>query len=645
MAEIWEAEMKARHLRLQLVAQGGQPMLAPPKQMPSPADYASIHVDGCDTVPRLFWSKVQQRDTAVAMREKEFGIWTPITWKQYGQRSKLAGLGLKSLGLSRGDVVSIISENLPEWLYTDMGTLGVGGITNGIYTTDSSKQVEYIVNDSRTRFFFAENEEQLDKILVARANCPSLVKIIVYDMEGLRRFSDDQVISFDRLLQVGAEYERSNPEVWERGIELAKPEDIAVLIYTSGTTGPPKGAMICHRNIMFHIASADVFCESVPGDELLSFLPLCHIAERKFSVFYPLRTGAVVNFIESLDAVPENAREVSPTWFFAVPRIWEKFYSDVTIRMSDATIIGKAAYDAAIAVGRARARRSLAGKAIPWHLNVAFWVANKLVLHNIKVYLGLRRTRILGTGAAPISPDLISWYLALGLEMREIYGQTENTGISTVMPKRKKLGTVGTALPGTQIKLSPQNEILVRGPHVFLGYLNNNAKTAETVMDGWLHTGDVGEIDDDGYVKITDRMKDIIVTAGGKNITPSEIENQLKFSPFIADAVVIGDKRKYLSCLIMIDHDNVVKYAQDHAVPFTNYASMCAAKEVQGLIQSEIDKVNKNFARVETIKRFALIDQLLTAEDDELTPTMKLKRKFVNEKYRTLIDAMYEVNH
>jgi long-chain acyl-CoA synthetase len=523
-----------------------------------------------------------------------------------------------------------------------MGTLGVGGVTNGIYTTDSAKQVEYIVNDSRTRFFFAENEEQLDKILVARQNCPSLVKIIVYDMEGLLRFSDDQVISFDQLLQRGVEYERSNPEVWERELRLAKPEDLAVLIYTSGTTGPPKGAMICHRNVMFHIASADVFCESAPGDELLSFLPLCHIAERKFSVFYPLSTGAVVNFIESLDAVPENAREVSPTWFFAVPRIWEKFYSDVTIKMSDATIIGKAAYDAAIAVGRARARRTLAGEAPPWHLNAAFWIADKLVLHNIKVYLGLRRTRILGTGAAPISPDLISWYLALGLEMREIYGQTENTGISTVMPKRKKLGTVGTALPGTQIKLSPQNEILVRGPHVFLGYLNNDAKTTETVVDGWLHTGDVGEIDDDGYVRITDRMKDIIVTAGGKNITPSEIENQLKFSPFIADAVVIGDKRKYLSCLVMIDHDNVVKYAQDHAVPFTNYASLCAAKEVQGLIQGEIDKVNKNFARVETIKRFALIDQLLTAEDDELTPTMKLKRKFVNEKYRALIDGMYE---
>ncbi|OKO83099.1 AMP-binding protein [Bradyrhizobium sp. AS23.2] len=608
-------------------------------------DDAPYEVDGCNTVPRLFWSRVQQRGDGVAMREKEFGIWNPITWREYGERSKLAGLGLKSLGLSRGDVVSIISENLPEWLYTDMGTLGVGGITNGIYTTDSTKQVQYIVNDSRTKFFFAEDEEQLDKILSSRDNCPSLIKIIVYDMEGLQRFRDDQVISFDELLRLGAEYDRSHPGVWERELELANPDDLAVLIYTSGTTGPAKGAMIAHRNIIFHIANADVFCESQPGDELLSFLPLCHIAERKFSVFYPLKTGAVINFIESLDAVPENAREVSPTWFFAVPRIWEKFYSDVTIKMSDATFVGKAAYGAAIAIGKARARRSLAGENIPWHLTAAFWIADKLILHNIKVYLGLRRTRILGTGAAPISPDLIGWYFALGLEMREIYGQTENTGISTVMPRRKKLGTVGTAIPGTQVKLSSQNEILVRGPHVFLGYLNNEAKTAETVVDGWLHTGDVGEIDGDGYVRITDRMKDIIVTAGGKNITPSEIENHLKFSPFISDAVVIGDRRKYLSCLVMIDHDNVVKYAQDRAVPFTNYASLCAAKEVRDLIDGEIAKVNKNFARVETIKRFALIDQLLTAEDDELTPTMKLKRKFVNEKYKSLIDAMYEEKH
>jgi long-chain acyl-CoA synthetase len=608
-----------------------------PETVPAP-----LLIDASDTVSKLFWAKVQERGDAVAMREKDFGIWNPIAWKEYGERSKLAGLGLKKLGLERGDVVSIISENIPEWLYTDMGTLGVGGVSNGVYTTDSAKQVEYIINDSRSRFVFVENEEQLDKILLTRQNSPTLLKIIVYDMEGLLRFQDPQVMSFDELLQLGAEYELSHPKAWEHEISLSKPNDLAVLIYTSGTTGPPKGAMISHRNIMFHISNADVFCESQPGDELLSFLPLCHIAERKFSVFYPLKTGAVINFIESLDTVPENAREVAPTWFFAVPRIWEKFYSDITIKMSDATRVGKFAYNTAIAIGKNRAQRSLNGEKIPPHLNAAFWLADKLILNNIKVYLGLGRTRILGTGAAPISPDLIVWYLALGLQMREIYGQTENTGISTVMPKRMKLGTVGAALPGTEVALSPQSEIIVRGPHVFLGYLNNQAKTDETVIDGWLHTGDVGAIDEDGYVKITDRMKDIIVTAGGKNITPSEIENQLKFSPFISDAVVIGDKRKYLSCLIMIDHDNVVKYAQDRAVPFTNYASLCAAKEVRDLIDGEIAKVNKNFARVETIKRFALIDQLLSAEDDELTPTMKLKRKFVNEKYKTLIDGMYQ---
>ncbi|WP_420408091.1 AMP-dependent synthetase/ligase [Hoeflea sp.] len=608
-----------------------------PESVPAP-----LLIDASDTVSKLFWAKVQERGDAVAMREKDFGIWNPITWKDYGERSKLAGLGLKKLGLERGDVVSIISENIPEWLYTDMGTLGVGGVSNGVYTTDSAKQVEYIINDSCSRFVFVENEEQLDKVLLTRQNSPTLLKIIVYDMEGLLRFQDPQVMSFDELLQLGAEYELSHPKAWEHEISLSKPNDLAVLIYTSGTTGPPKGAMISHRNIMFHISNADVFCESQPGDELLSFLPLCHIAERKFSVFYPLKTGAVINFIESLDTVPENAREVAPTWFFAVPRIWEKFYSDITIKMSDATRVGKLAYNTAIAIGKNRAQRSLNGEKIPAHLNAAFWLADKLVLNNIKVYLGLGRTRILGTGAAPISPDLIVWYLALGLQMREIYGQTENTGISTVMPKRIKLGTVGVALPGTEVALSPQSEIIVRGPHVFLGYLNNQAKTDESVIDGWLHTGDVGLIDEDGYVKITDRMKDIIVTAGGKNITPSEIENQLKFSPFISDAVVIGDKRKYLSCLIMIDHDNVVKYAQDRAVPFTNYASLCATKEVHDLIAGEIAKVNENFARVETIKRFALIDQLLSAEDDELTPTMKLKRKFVNEKYKKLIDGMYQ---
>jgi long-chain acyl-CoA synthetase len=310
--------------------------------------------------------------------------------------------------------------------------------------------------------------------------------------------------------------------------------------------------------------------------------------------------------------------------------------------MSEAIWIGRRAYDLAIKIGYRVADLKLAGKPVPASLALAFRIADRTVLRNIKIWLGLDRARILGTGAAPVSPELIRWYLALGLEMREIYGQTECCGLATVMPARKKLGSVGLAMPDTEVRLSEQGEILVRGPHVFKGYLNNPEKTAETVdRDGWLHTGDVGSIDADGYVKITDRIKDIIITAGGKNITPSEIENQLKFSPYISDAVVIGDRRKFLSCLVMIDHENVVKYAQDRNVPFTHYASLCAAQEVKDLIWGEIEKVNRTVARVESIKAFRLIDTLLTAEDEELTPTMKLKRKHVNEKYAPLIDQMY----
>jgi long-chain acyl-CoA synthetase len=600
-------------------------------------------VAGSDTLPKLFWSRAQGWAARTALREKHLGIWRAISWSEYGERAKWVGLALLALGLERGDVVSIISENNPEWLYTDLGTLGVGGVTNGVYTTDAAKQVEYILVDSGTRFVFAENDEQLDKVLEVRERCPGLVKIVVYDMEGLRDFRDAQVMSFDEFLALGQAYEQQHAGVWERSVQQAKPHDLAILIYTSGTTGPPKGAMISHANILFQIANSEGLFPMGANDQQLSFLPLCHIAERTFTTFLPLRTGAMVNFAESIETVPENIREVQPTVFFAVPRIWEKFYSGIAIRVKEATWIGKLAYRYAIGVGARVAECRLQGTEPSLPLKAAFWLANALVLGNIKRLLGVERSKFLGTGAAPIAPDLIKWYLSLGLDMREVYGQTENCGVATFMPAGKvKLGTVGVVSPNTELKISPEGEILLRGPHVFLGYYHNPQKTAETIVDGWLHTGDVGMIDNEGFVKITDRMKDIIITAGGKNITPSEIENQLKFSPYISDAVVIGDKRKYLTCLVMIDYDNVEKFAQDRNVPFTNFASLCRSAAVQELIQGEIEKVNANFARVETIKHFRLIEQELTAEDDELTPTMKLKRKFVNQKYKNLIDSMYQ---
>ena len=608
----------------------------------SPSGERAWTVEGQDTLPKLFRHVVKERGDRVAMREKSLGIWRSITWREYGEKVRQVALGLVALGLRPGDVVSIIADNRPEWLYTDLGTISAGGVTNGIYTTDSPKQVEYIVNDSGTRFFFAENEEQLDKILEVRSRCPQLVKIVVYDMDGLHGFRDDQVLSFEALLALGARYDPEHPGAFDSLVEIARPRDLAVLVYTSGTTGPPKGAMLSHRNILFQIGYSDFVTEPREGDQQLSFLPLAHVAERTFSVFYPLYSGATVNFAESIDTVPENIREVAPAVFFAVPRIWEKFYSSVALRMREATWLGRLAYGWAIGVGMRMAECRLEGRKPPAALRLLYRLADFLVLDNVKRSLGLYRSRGAVTGAAPIAPELIRWYLALGIDMREVYGQTENCGLATAMPAhRVKLGTVGVARPDTEVRVSPEGEILLKGPHVFLGYFKNPAKTAETVTDGWLHTGDVGFLDADGFLTITDRMKDIIITAGGKNITPSEIENQLKFSPFISDAVVIGDQRKFLSCLVMIDHETVAQFAQERNVPFTNFTSLCRAQEVQDLIWGEIERVNKQLARVETIKKFRLIEQILTPEDDELTPTMKLKRTFVNTKYKDVIDTMY----
>ena len=600
-----------------------------------------IEIEGCDTIPKLFWHQVKARDGRTAFREKDLGIWRATSWRQYGERARATGMGLIKLGLGRGEVVSILAETVPEWLYADMGTMGAGGVSNGIYPTDSAKQVDYILNDSRSRFLFVENEEQLDKFIEVRERCPRIDKVFVFDMEGLANFKDPLVMPFDELLALGHEHDAAHPGLWEERIAASGADELALLVYTSGTTGPPKGVMLSHRNVIFQVRNADAFIPLGADDEQLAFLPLCHIAERTFTSFLPLRSGAIANFAESVETVPENIREVAPTTFFAVPRIWERFYSGIAIRMKEATWIGRTAYQWALGIGLKVAEAELAGRQPSPLLKAAHRVADFLVLDNIKRAIGLHRVGFAGTGAAPIAPDLIKWYRALGVDLREVYGQTENCGLATGMPNRIKLGTVGITAPNTELKVSPDGEILLKGPHVFMGYLNQPEKTAETLRDGWLHTGDVGYVDNEGYIKITDRMKDIIITAGGKNITPSEIENQLKLSPYISDAVVIGDQRKFLSCLIMIDYDNVAKHAQDSNVPFTDFTSLCRSREVNELIWLEIERVNQGFARVETIKKFRLIEQQLTAEDDELTPTMKLKRKLVNEKYRGMIDGMY----
>jgi len=595
-----------------------------------------------DTVSKMFWHGVRTRAGKTIFRQKDLGIWRSVSWEELGRAAREIGMGLAALGYEPGEVVSILSNTSKEWMCADLGALGAAGVVNGIYPTDAPAQVEYLLSDSGSVYVFAEDDEQLDKVLEVRARLPRLRRIFVFDMEGLHELDDPQVMSLERLREKGREHDAAHPGEWERRIELRQPEDLAILVYTSGTTGRPKGAMISHANI---VLTCKAYQEAFPqdeSDERMAFLPLCHIAERVGGEYHSIYSGAVLNFVENPETVPENVREIAPTVFTAVPRVWEKFYSGVLIGLKQAGIVQQWAYKVAIGIGYRRAKRREEGRPVPAWLAAAFWLARLLVLNNVRKLIGVHRAKALITGAAPISPELIRWYMALGLEMYEVWGQTESCGAVTSNPEgRVKPGSIGPRMSHAEVKVSPEGELLVRGRTVFMGYLNQPEKTAETLKDGWLHTGDVGKVDAEGYFYITDRMKDIIITAGGKNITPSEFENQLKFSPYITDAVVIGERRPYLVALVMIDHENVERYAQDHAIPFSNFASLCRRPEIQELIQGEIDRVNGLFARVEQVKKFRLIEQKLTAEDEELTPTMKLKRRLVNEKYKDLIEAMY----
>jgi long-chain acyl-CoA synthetase len=595
-----------------------------------------------NTVPKMFWNGVKTRGPKTIFRQKNFGIWQSVTWDELGRTAREIGMGLVALGYQPGEVVSILSNTNKEWMCADLGALGAAGVVNGIYPTDAAPQVEYLLTDSSTVYVFIEDEEQLDKLLEVRAHVPGLRKAIVFDMEGLHDLNDSQVISLEALRALGREYDAAHPGEWERRIGLRKPEDLAILVYTSGTTGKPKGAMISHQNIVLTCEGYQAAFPQGEDDERMAFLPLCHIAERLGGEYHAILSGAVLNFVENPDTVPENVREISPTIFTAVPRVWEKFYSGVLIRLKEAGPLQQWAYKIAIGIGYQQAKLREERKPVPASLSALFWLARLLVLNNVRKVIGVHRAKFLVTGAAPISPDLVRWYMALGLEMVEVWGQTESCGaVTSNIGGAVKPGSIGPKMSHAEVKISPEGELLVRGPTVFMGYLNQPEKTAETLKDGWLHTGDVGKVDAEGYFYITDRMKDIIITAGGKNITPSEFENQLKFSPYITDAVVIGEKRPYLTSLIMIDHENVEKFAQDNAIPFSNYMSLCRRPEIQELIQAELDRVNKAFARAEQVKKFRLIEQKLTAEDEELTPTMKLKRKLVNDKYSSLIESMY----
>ncbi len=596
----------------------------------------------CDTPQKVFRLRVQAWAQQCALRHKRRGLWESVTWEDYFRQSCAIGLALADQGLVRGDVVCVLAENRPEWLYADMGAQCMGFVGNGIYPTSSPEQVAYILQHSRSRVLFVENQEQLEKVLTVRSACPDLMKIVVMDREGLRSLADPQVMFFDTLLELGQQLSRGKAGDFDDSISTTNPLDVAFLVYTSGTTGEPKGAMISNRNVVFQLKQAPSYLNALPGDQSLSFLPLCHIAERMASVFNPLAVGLVVHFPENSSTVFNDLQEVAPQVLFAPPRFWEKLYSQIDLFMRDAIAPARWVYGKALTAQLLRVEQQLGDQA-----SLRNGLGNQLLQYcafrNIKIFLGLQNVKTALTGAAPVPAELIKWFLSVGIELREAFGMTETCGFCTATPSGQiKLGWAGIAGDGIELRIGAENEIQVRGPNVFAGYWRDAEKTSDAVdQEGWLHTGDCGEIDEQGYLGVRDRIKDILITSGGKNITPSHIESLLKFSPYITDAVVIGDGRHFLSALIMIDHEHVAKFAQERQVPYTNFASLTRTNEVVDLVQKQVNRANEQLARVEQIKEFRIISELLSAEDEELTPTMKLKRKVIALKYSSLIDSMY----
>ncbi len=596
-----------------------------------------------DTLPKALVNITARQPDRVAMRKKEYGIWHDISWREYLNQVRYVALGLHSLGLKRGDNAAIIGENRPEWLFCALGIMSLGGTFVGVYTTNPVAECEYVVGHSEAVVYLCEDEEQLDKALAFRERTPLLKKMIVWDTEGLRDFQDPMVMSLADLVELGRRIDAERPDLFDSLVAPGKTEDIAGIIYTSGTTGPPKGAMLSHEGYLWVGWASTSMIRSRPDDESISFLPLNHVYEQIYDLMIHLNVGHIVNFTENTDTVMGDMRDVSPTIFHAVPRIWEKYYSGIVLKMYDATPLKKLVFKLSLDIGSKYNDYRLSDKKPPFFLSLGYQLAYFAVFRKLKKRLGFDRVRIGFSGAAPISHNILKFFQSIGIPIREGYGMTETTGITHMSDEFNfKLGTVGKSLPETEVKIAEDGEILVKHKGIFKGYYRDPENTSQALIDGWMHTGDVGEIDKEGYLKITDRKKDLIITAGGKNIAPQYIENLLKFSPYINDAVVIGDRRKYLVALVVIDEENVVNYAQQLKIQYTTYASLTKTEEVVKLIQDEVNKVNNQLARVENIRKFRILDKKLYQEDGEVTPTMKVKRKSINAQYNDLIESMYK---
>ncbi len=611
--------------------------------MPPAASRPEVEVTPDLTIPKLFLRKAREYGERVAIREKEFGLWRPITWAAYLEHVRLFALGLVALGLRREDKVAMIGDNRPEGLFAEMAALCAGGVAVWLFQDALLDEVQYIVDHSDARFLVAEGQEEVDKALAIKDRCGKLERIIWDDPKGMRGYRDPALIRFADVEQLGRDLARREPGRFEALVEQGRGEDVCLLFYTSGTTARPKGALLTHTNMLKmgqNLMRVDP-CQA--SDDFVSFLPMAWIGEQMMSISCGLLAGFTLNFPEEPETVLANLREVAPHTIFSSARFYEQMVRTVQVKHLDASRLKRRVHRLALAVGYRLADCKLAKRPAPWYLRAAGAVADLLVHRKLRDHLGLSRIRNAYSGGSALGPDYFRFFHAIGVNLKQIYGQTEIAGISVVHRSDDiKLDTVGTPIPETEVRISPEGEILSRSPSVFKGYYKDPEATARALRDGWLYSGDSGFLDPDGHLVFFDRSKDVFTLSDGSRFSPMYLESRLKFSPYVKDAWVLGHQRPFAAAVICIDGSVVGKWAEDHHLAYTSYSELSQDPRVYALIRAEIAQVNGRLPAAARVRRFLNLHKEFDADDEELTRTRKLRRSFLEERYQDLVRAIYD---
>ena len=596
-----------------------------------------------DTLPKLLKQQAEKfGHSKHALREKDYGIWQSFTWQEYYDHVKYFCLGMVSLGLKKSDKVAIIGDNRPEWIYAELSAQCVGAIPVGIYQDSILKEVSYIINLSKSKFVIAEDQEQCDKIIDMQDELPSVEYIIYHDPKGMRTYDEPKLLYFPDVEEMGRRYEEENPDFFDLQVEATKEEDAASICTTSGTTGDPKLSLLSHRNMVQMAHNLGEVDKKYESDEFVSFLPLPWIGEQMMAISSSLLFGFTVNFPEKPETAQDNVREIGPHVMFSPPRVWENMAAMVQVKIMDASRFKRFVYDKCLPIGYHWADLKFQKKTPTLIDKIKYGIAYCLVFRALKDRLGFTHIRSASTGGAALGPDTFRFFHALGVNLKQIYGQTEISGISCIHRDGDvDFDSVGMPIPGAEIKITEEGEIVSRSSSLFMGYFENQKATDETIIDGWLHSGDAGYFNDKGHLVVIDRVKDVMTLRDGTKFSPQFIENKLKFSPYIKEAVAIGHERNYIVAMVCIDFEIVGKWAENNRMAYTTYTDLASQDQIYGMIQEEVAKVNENLPEAARVHKFILLYKELDADDDELTRTRKVRRRFVDEKYSEIIEGMY----